>query len=164
MKKSNFLLLSFIVLLLTYVGLMFVSINNFTLNKIWFSLSLMFIGIYALIYAFSYKLDSCTYYGILLICFAFITIYRYFSEIEFFNFYPLYIFCFSFAHLSVFVLFRQNIHFKLFAFLFLEVILLSSYKMQLINFWLMFAINVVLLGLFAINYLYRLRKNLRRHK
>ena len=162
MSKSKFLLLSTSLILISYVCLLFLKIKDISFHNLWFSLLIFCIALYALIYAFFYKLDSCTYYGVLLLCFSLAITYRFVSGINFAIFYPAYIFCFAFAHLSVFVLFQQNIHFKLFAFLILEVILLTSYKMQFINFWLLFAINGSLLTLFAINYFYRLRKNLRR--
>jgi len=160
--KSRILFFSFIAIVILYIISMFVQIGDIKLNSIWFSVAMLCVGIYALIYSYLYKLDSELYYGVLNIMFAMATAYRFITDIKFMMFYPIYILCFAVAHLAVFVLFRQKIHFKLFAILFLECILLTSYKMNFLSLYVLLAINIIFLLFVAINGVYRLRKNLRR--
>ena len=76
----------------------------------------------------------------------------------------MYILCFSLASFAVFVIFRQNIHFKLFAILTIQVILLVSYKMNYLNIWQVVFINALYLLTLLIRTIFRIRKNLRRVK
>ena len=160
--KGKFLFFCALMLVGLFTVAMFVNIGQISLRSIWFSVALLCIGIYSLLYSHMYKLDSCLYFGILNICFAFATAFRFLLAIKFGVFYPIYFICFAIAHLAVFVIFRQNIHFKLFAILSIEGILLISYKAKFLNLWLVIAVNAIFLLFVLSSSIYRLRKNLRR--
>ena len=161
-KKIQFC--SAIVIIGLFIISLFININGFFLREIWFSISLVCIGLYSLIYSFLYKLDSCFYYGMLNVLFAFATAVRYLTNITFFSYYPIYVLCFAISHFAVFVIFRQKIHFKVFAILLAEGIILLAYKKKFLSLETLIAINGAFLLVIAINMLYRLRKNLRREK
>ena len=160
--KGKVLIPSAIIIFVLYVLTLFLEIGNFSLYNIWFSLLIFYLSIYVFIYAYLYKLDSALYYAVLLLSYAIATFYRYIIAVEYKNFYPIYLLCFSIAHLAVFVVFRQYIHFKLFAILSLECILLISYKINYITIWSVIQLNVLFILFIFINFVYRLRKNLRR--
>lgn len=162
MKKGKILLFTFIFECIIFTFCLFLKLEQFNVFELWFSLALFLIGIYSLIYSHMYTLDSCLYLGVLLICFAFATAYRYLTIMSFGDFYPIYFACFAFAHLSVFVMFRQNIHFKIFAILMIEVILLMSYKANLLSFLLLALINGMFLLFVVLKIILRAWKNLRR--
>lgn len=162
MTKFKFLFLVFIVEVGVFATLVVFNLGE--LQELWFSLALLLIGAYSLIYSYLYKMDSSLYFGCLLIGLGFTTAYRHINEISFAQFYPIYIACFAFAHFAVFVVFRQNIHFKLFAILAIEAILLISYKIKILSLLALVLINVAYLIFVLINGAIRVRKNLRRVK
>lgn len=150
--------------IILYIICLNLKINNFSLNKIWFSISLMFIGIYAIFLTFCYNHDSTLYYGVLLIFISVASAFRFINKYSFAMFYPVYIICFGIASFAIFVVFRQKIHFKLFAFFTLEGIILLGYKIKLLSLWSLVAVNLIFLTLVAINISQRIIKNLRRVK
>ena len=160
--KSKILLALLTILIGCFVVLMFITINNLKLSSIWFSLAMLFIGIYALVKSHLYMLDSFMYFGILNVLFAFATAYKFLSGIKLNFYYPVYFLCFAISHLAVFVKFRQNIHFKLFAILATQGILLITYKINFLSQSALIAINIAFIIFVAFNAIYRLRKNLRR--
>lgn len=162
MTKLKFLLISFIALIILFTGVLFITINSVNLSKIWFSLVLLFIGMYIFIYYILFGLDSSLYCSILLGAFSIATANRFFQNIDFVNYYPIYLLCFALASLSVFVRFRQYIHFKLFAILCVEAILLTSYKIKLLTLQAIILVNTIFLAIIAIIVFSRVRKNLRR--
>ena len=162
--KSKFLIVFFVLEVLAFFVLICININDFYLKNIWFSISLFLIGAYAILYSAVYKLDSELYFGSLTMSFSVVLTLKKIYEIPFFKFYPIYILCFCLASLSVFVAFRQNIHLKMFAILFFEVIILTSYKLNYITSDLIIALNILFLLIVAIFALCRVGKNLRRVK
>ena len=161
MTKSKALPIILLILTIIYTFLMFINLNGFNFKNYWFSLVLIFIGIYSLIYYGLYRLDSALYYGVLHILLAFASYFK-MTNLTIFKNLPLYFISFMLAHLSIFVTFRQNIHFKLFAILLLQTILIVSYKINLLSLVSFVTINALFIALIGINIAYRLTKNLRR--
>lgn len=142
----------------------FVEFNGIKLNSIWFGIAILLIGVYTLSYYLMYGLDSSLYYGTFVFLCGVMNVLQNILAINTFMFYPMYILCFALASFAVFAIFRQNIHFKLFAILFFEVILLISYKMNYLNLWQMIFVNGIYLFVLLIRSIFRVRKNLRRVK
>lgn len=163
-SKSKILIIVTIFELVSLVLSLFITIDGFELKKIWFSNVLILIGIYALVYATMFQLDSSLYLGALLFSLGLTSGVRFVGDYTFNHLYSTYLFCFAFADLAVFALFRQNIHFKLFAILFIQAILLVSYKTRALNVYALIAINVALAMVVIISLIYRVRKNLRSKK
>ena len=164
MSKIKWIIIFTVIEITTFIMLMFVSLNGFKLNSIWFSIATFFVGLYAINYYFLYKLDSSLYYGVLLISLSLCQVYKFVNDYSFSEFYPIYFFCFAIANFSVFVRFRQNIHFKMFAILAFEAILLVTYKLNIVNFASFVAINTIVISLMFITLTLRIRRNLRRER
>lgn len=165
MKKNKILLAFAFLFLITYLILiLFVNINGFYLKNIWFALVCFFIGTYSICYFIMFKMDSSLYYGSLLINISAVSLIRFIYNLPFKFIYPGYIACFSFASFAVFVFFRQKIHFKLFAFLFVEAILLIGYKIRYLNLFALLYINGLYLLYILVNAILRIKQNLRRVK
>lgn len=161
MTKNKFLLIVFLMLLAIYVSILFVKVNNINLNKFWYGFAIFFIGLYALIYFNVYRLDSSLYYGVLL-TFIGAAITLKFVNLQIMKILPLYLISFAFAHLSNFVVFKQNIHLKIFAILFLQIILIVSYKTKILNINLFLMLSGIFIFLLMVGLIYRFVKNLRR--
>ena len=117
-------------LLFTY----FVTIIFFT--NIWFSIALYFLSIKLIIRGFALMQDSSLFFGVLLLCFSMVGVANYYWKLKTLSLLILYISSFCFASLSVFLIFRQNIHLKVVAIFLLEVLLLVVLNCSLINsFW-----------------------------
>ena len=161
MKKNSILLIFACTLVVAYVSLLFVSINGVIIKEVWFSLACVFIGLYSLLYYAMFKLDSSLYYGTLVLGVGVASFFRHSFMYSFGYFYPVYFFCFALASFAVFAVFRQKIHFKLFAILFVECILLIVYKLNYLNFASLAIINGIYLIILGINAILRIRKNLK---
>lgn len=155
MKKNKILLGFAIFLTITYALLLMFK----TFREYWFGTISCFVGLYSLLYCIMYKLDSSLYYSTLVLGISATSFVQNYYNITASTFYPMYIMCFAMASFAVFVLFRQKIHFKLFAILFFECILLIAYKFNKISLLLLLTINTAYLLLVGINVLIRLRKN-----
>lgn len=164
LKKSSFLLTYLIWIIAIFVISLFVEIQGIKLREYWFSIALLLISQYALTYFLIYKLDSSLYYATLIGLCGMTTVIQTFYGYSLYLFYPTYILCFALASFAVFVIFRQNIHFKLFAILLVEAILLIGYKMNYLNIWQVVFINCIYLFVILIRTMFRIRKNLRRVK
>lgn len=151
-------------MLITFILSLFVKFNDVQLKNCCFGISILFIGIYTLIYYLLYGLDSSLYYGCLTFLLGDAVLCQNFLEIPTSMFYPAYILCFSLASFAVFAIFRQKIHFNLFAILLVEVILLISYKIDYLNIWQIMIINGIYIVIILIRSIFRVRKNLRRVK
>lgn len=160
MNKGRFLFAFAILLVFVYAALLVFNFNS--LSNQWFSFVLLFIGAYSLLYSHLYGLDSYLYYGTLLLLLGLTTYIRSVNNIPLGRFYPIYILAVSLSHLSVFVKFRQNIHFKLFAILLVQGILLVSFKFKVVSLKLALILSLVLWLMVFINIVYRLKRNLRR--
>ena len=161
MKKNKILLFFAILFTILFLSSMFIIFGEIKLREYWFSISCFFIGLYSLLYCSMYKLDSSFYYGALIINIAFCSFLQYYLKYNFNMFYPFYIFCFALASFAVFVLFRQKIHFKLFAILSIECILLIVYKFKYLDIVQMLLINIFYLVLIALNITFRIKRNLK---
>lgn len=160
MNKGRFLFAFAITLSLVYFAVILFNFNNFSSK--WFSLALLFIGIYSLIYSYLYNSDSFLYYGTLLTLFGISTYIKSVNNISLEKYYPIYILAVALAHLAVFVNFRQNIHFKIFAILLVQGILLVGFKFNVVSLKLTLILSLVLWLMVIINMVYRLKRNLRR--
>ena len=161
MKKNKILLFFAILFTILFLSSMFIIFGEIKLREYWFSISCFFIGLYSLLYCSMYKLDSSFYYGALIINIAFCSFLQYYLKYNFNMFYPFYIFCFALASFAVFVLFRQKIHFKLFAILSIECILLIVYKLKYLNWWTLLIVNSLFIALIGINALFRINRNVK---
>ncbi len=161
MKKTKILLFCALLLTATFVGLMFVVINNIQLYNYWFSIACLFLGVYTFVYCIMFKLDSSLYYSTLLTTFGLFSFFQKFNGLTFRFFYPFYILSFSLASFAVFAFFRQKIHFKLFAILAIECILLVMYKTEFLSFLQMLIANGVFLLFVLANAIFRINRNLK---
>ena len=161
MKKNKILLAFSILFTILFIVSFFITVNNIQLRQYWFSIACVFIGIYALLYCFMYKLDSSLYYGILVGGVGVASFYQTSFHLSFYYFYPVYLLCFSLACFAVFARFRQKIHFKLFAIFAFEGILLIVYKLNYLNFLQLVIINGVYLLFVLINAIIRVKRNLK---
>lgn len=161
MKKNRILLFATILFTILFILSFFVTINNVNLREYWFSISCIFIGLYSLLYCAMYKLDSSLYYGTYVVWLGIFSFTQNLYSFSFAYFYPMYFLCFAFASLAVFALFRQKIHFKLFAFFALECILLIVYKIKILNIYWLVAINGIYLLLISLNMFFRIKHNLK---
>ena len=114
-----------------YVALMFMP----AFQKIWFSTALGLVAITLLLASAFFVQDSKLWLGSLLMLSGVFGVYKQFYGFNLFNVYPVYIFIFGLASLIVFVIFRQNIHLKVFVICSLEVLLLGIYKFAYVNLW-----------------------------
>lgn len=161
MKKNKILLFFAIFFTILFIFTLFLRFGNLKCMYYWFSFACFFIGQYMLVYYLMYKLDSSLHFCVfatLLGVFSFVQQYK---NLSFDFFYPMYILCVSLASFAVFVQFRQKIHFKLFAFLSLECILLMLYKLSQISFWQLVMLNGIYLVAVGLNLAFRIRKNLK---
>lgn len=161
MKKNKILLIFSSTFALLFIASLFITINSIQLRQYWFSIACVFIGIYALLYCYMYKLDSSLYYGILVVGVGIASFYQTSFRLSFYFFYPVYLLCFALASFAVFARFRQKIHFKLFAILALEGILIIVYKLNYLNFLQLVIINGVYLLFVLINAIIRVKRNLK---
>lgn len=163
--RKNKVLLFFVFLLITlFTSSLFININNINLAEYWFSSICVCIGLYSLLYYIMYKLDSSLYYGTLILNIGISSVVQQYFNFGLAYFYPTYILCFSLASFAVFAIFRQNIHFKIFAILTFEGILLIVYKLKILNMLNLLIINGVYLLVIGLNILLRIKRNLRRIK
>ena len=162
MRRNKVLLVFVLSEIIIYTFFLSQRLNNINLSNIWFSLALIFISFYALLYSLFYKLDSMTLIGFFCITIGISSCVQSIYNYGFIEYYPIYIFCIGFSHFSVFVLFRQNIHFKIFAFLTVVGILIAGYKLKYLDINEFISILVILSVGILVNVCLRLRKNLRR--
>lgn len=128
MKKTQIILLFNLVMIGAYVGILFA----FDLFYAWFSIALMMIAIPELYKSIIFKRDSSLYLGSLLGFYGVCFFAKHFTS---FNIYSVIIVIagIGFASFMVFLFFRQNIHLKVVAINFFEMLLLIIYNMGFIN-------------------------------
>lgn len=131
MKVSILLKIVDVILIGLYVALMFMP----AFQKIWFSTALVLVAIILLLASAFFVQDSKLWLGSLLMLSGVFGVYKQFYGFNLFNVYPVYIFIFGLASLIVFVIFRQNIHLKVFVICSVEVVLLGIYKFAYVNLW-----------------------------
>lgn len=117
-----------IILSCLYIALYFIVIFVFELTDNWFSISLIFIGLYQLYLAIKYKRDSSTWFGSLLLYYGVFGIVMpvYYSVYNLTT--ALYIFGISFASAITYLFFRQNIHAKVVAIFTIQMLLLVVFE------------------------------------
>ena len=161
MKKSKILLFFAIFLVILYIISFFINIYVIILKEYWFSIACFFVGLYSFLYALMFKLDSSVYYCVLTICIAVISFCQYYFNYDIKFYYPFYLLSFALPSFAVFALFRQKIHFKIFAFFIVECILLIVYKFKYLDIVQMLLINIFYLVLIALNITFRIKRNLK---
>lgn len=132
--------------------------------EIWFFLALFLISIPLIVKSYLFYVDASLYIGS---CLFFCAIIGFISRIFLIDFsviYPLYIFSLGFASLMVFLNFRQNIHFILFAIISIEVIILYIRKAQLISSTAFYIVNIGYLIILFMMVMNRVSKTSRRVK
>ena len=115
-------------------------------QEIWFFLALILIAIPFLVKSYLFNVDASAYLGSQLL---FCGIMGGLSKVFMLHFsvvYPWYIFSFAFASFIVFVFFRQNIHFKIFAIITVEVLILLMYKLNFLNYLAFWIVNGIYLA------------------
>lgn len=123
---------------ISLLAMYFILLFGFELQNIWFSLALYVLSIKLLVRSFVLRQDSSLFFGIMLLWLSVCGAVRMFFEPEVLLMVILYISSICFASLSVFLIFRQNIHLKVVAIFSIEVILLGVLKYSLLNglwFW-----------------------------
>lgn len=161
MKKNKILLFFAIFCVILFIFSLFFEINNVSLKEYWFSIASVLIGQYSFIYFLMYKLDSSLYYSFLNSSIGISSFFQSVNEYSFVFYYPVYLLCFAISSFAVFVLFRQKIHFKLFAILTLEAILLIAYKIKILNLWQLLLINGLYLIFVLAEIVFRIKRNLK---
>lgn len=132
--------------------------------EIWFFLALFLISIPLIVKSYLFYVDASLYMGS---CLFFCAIIGFISRIFLIDLsviYPLYIFSLGFASLMVFLNFRQNIHFILFAIISIEVIILYIRKAQLISSTAFYIVNIGYLIILFMMVMNRVSKTSRRVK
>ena len=106
----------------------------YNLKEVWFSLAIILISVPTLIKAIYFNLDSKLWLGSFLLLNGILGVVKNEMNLSFSIIYPIYILTIGLASFSVFAIFRQNIHLKVFVICFFEVLLLGIYKFALITF------------------------------
>lgn len=157
---------SMFVFCLTLIGVyLYFIFNNFfgiDFSDVWFSLGLVFISLPLFCRSIYFKSDSSLWASSLLIWCGIAGIYKNAYFVDMSLFYPIYIFSLSFASFIVYVFFRQKIHFKLFALILLEVIILLSYKLNYLPKHIFLLVNIAYLSALALWFIVRFLLNTRR--
>ena len=145
-----------------YIYFLFSSFFGVDFSYVWFSLALVFISLPLFFRSLFFHSDSSLYSSSLLLWCGIAGIFKNVYMVDMALFYPIYIFAPAFASFIVFVVFRQKIHFKLFALIFLEVIILISYKLNYIPSQIFLLINICYLTALGLWFIVRLSINTRR--
>lgn len=158
MKKIIILRIIAIINILIFLYAIFAKkIFALEVQEIWFFLALILIAIPFLVKSYLFYVDASAYLGSqLLFCGIMGGLSKIFM-LDFSIVYPWYIFSFAFASFVVFAFFRQNIHFKIFAIITVEVLILLMYKLNFLNylaFWIVNGIYIayilVILGVLVV--------------
>lgn len=121
-------LLFFLAVLYAFL-ITFSTIFDLHLHRIWFSLALFFIGVFLVTKAIFFHLDSAMLFGLFALLFGVVSgLLSYFPTVYALE---IYLGVISLSNLIVYFIFRQNFYLILFALLFLEVLLLVIFKIQL---------------------------------
>ena len=155
MKKQLNLRIIAGVLLTAYIVIFtsfyYVSSNSFVVKN-WFTVALLFVGIYLLIKSWFFRSDSSLYLGSLILALScFNLLLRYFN-LDLSNYWNFYVLIFAISSLLLFVVFKSKFHLKLGFILLLFFVIFSLYVanfISLIVLLLLCALNV-LLGLFLL--------------
>ena len=129
---------------------------NFPFFRISFAVSLILIGILLIVRAFSLKLDSSMFFGVVLFICGILNFMLYFFQVYYDvdvnQFWPYYLFAVSIASLCTACYFKDKLQLKLFV-LFLGFGLISLlYVQKLINLWWMIGLLIVwFVGYFIVN-------------
>ena len=151
LKMINVLIsIIYIILLLIY-----------NLKEVWFSLAISLISVPILIKSIYFNLDSKLWLGSFLLFNGLLGMVKYFFNFSFELIYPIYILTIGLASFSVFTIFRQNIHLKVFVICFFEVLLLDIYKFALITFVEFLLIQIIFVVFVLTNLFVRAKINTR---
>ncbi len=125
---------------------------NFPFFRISFAVSLILIGLLLVVRAFSFKIDSSMFFGIVLFEFGILNMVLYFTNIPTKQFWPYYLFALCIASLLTGLYFKDKLQLKL-SVLFLGFGLISLIFVQsLIKLWLFIMLMVAwFVGYFVIN-------------
>lgn len=145
-----------------YIFFIFNSFFGVDFSDVWFSLALVFVSFPLFCRSIYFNSDSSLWASSLLIWCGIAGIYNNVYLVSMSMFYPIYIFSVSFASFIVYVFFRQKIHFKLFALILLEVIILMSYKLNYLPNNIFLLINICYCTLLVLWFIIRLSINTRR--
>lgn len=137
-KIKRTIALRILTIIYVFAYLFFVAIffiKPFKIHLAWFSVSINLIGSLLVTKSVFYRLDSSMVLGLALYLSSFVGIFSKFYNFQFQT--SLYFLAIAIACLVVFFIFRQNIHFILFALNVLEVLILSVGKLYLskLFFW-----------------------------
>ena len=124
-------------LFVRYFALLILSffIEEIDFYQFWFSGLLIVLGLSNLTRFLCYKIDSSLYVGVLLTLFGAFGVLNYYFLFTIPLLIALYLGGISFASLSIFIVFRQKFHLKVFAFFALCAILLVLYSEKLLALW-----------------------------
>lgn len=151
-KRSKALIFLALILITIYFLILGLSlIFNGNLHKIWFSVAIIFIGIYLVTKSIFFHLDSAMYFGLTCLFLGVLSSILFF--VEYIYVLESYILAFALVNLIVYFIFRQNFYIISFALLFVEVLLLVVNKLTQNNvvFWVLqsFYFCVILIVVFT---------------
>lgn len=145
-----------------YIFFVFNSFFGIDFSDVWFSLALIFVSFPLFCRSIYFCSDSSLWISSLLIWCGIAGIFKNIYLINMSLFYPIYIFSIPFASFIVYLFFRQKIHFKIFALILIEVIILISFKLNYLPKNIFLLINICYCTLLVLWFIIRLSVNTRR--
>ena len=151
-------------LFVRYFALLILSffIEEIDFYQFWFSSLLIVLGLSNLTRFLCYKIDSSLYVGVLLTLFGAFGVLNYYFLFAIPLLIALYLGGISFASLSIFIVFRQKFHLKVFAFFALCAILLVLYSENLLALWAFISLISVCLIFALIGIIFSIKSNTRK--
>ncbi len=130
-----------------YLSLIFFSIVfSWKIHFVWFSIAILLIGGLLILKSIFYNLDSSLFLGILLFLFGMLGIFNLYFDFN--NLLGLYFCVISFSSIIIFFIFRQKFYLVLFSMFAIEgflVILLNELKVEVVFFWAVQGIYILII-------------------
>ncbi len=137
-------------------------IGEIDFYQFWFSGFLVALGLSNLTRFLCYKIDSSLYLGAVLTLFGACGVLNYYFSFNVALLIALYLGGISLASLSIFIVFRQKFHLKVFAFFALCAILLVLYSEKLLALWAFISLISVCLIFALIGIIFSIKSNTRK--
>lgn len=131
-------------------------------SEIWFFLALFLISIPFLVKSYFFYVDASMYVGCMLLFCSMVGFLSNIFLLDFSLVYPWYIFSLAFASFMVYLIFRQNIHFILFAIISIEVLILLLRKLAIFSSTVFYVLNACYLIILFMLFMSRVSKSSRR--
>ena len=131
-------------------------------SEIWFFLALFLISIPFLVKSYLFYVDASMYLGCTLLFCSMVGFLSNIFLLDLSLVYPWYIFSLAFASFMVYLIFRQNIHFILFAIISIEVLILLLRKLAIFSSTVFYVLNACYLIILFMLFMSRVSKSSRR--